>query len=165
MLENPKVMDQLSLIMTVDKFINILGSEYHNEYRRLLTQTELDDNPNIYYLKAVAMVHLGLGTPVIGNKLARRLKFMIEDENLGAQKLALLFSSLADVIQIYPTDSLVPICLMWLPLVCLGNRNTRLRQAACKLLCRVFDFSMKNGGFYNFDGLLTSQYISQGRVC
>ena len=132
MLENPKVMDQLSLIMTVDKFINILGSEYHNEYRRLLAQTELDDNPNIYYLKAVAMVHLGLCTPLIGNKLARRLKFMIKDENLGAQKLALLFSSLADVIQIYPTDSLVPICLMWLPLVCLGNRNTRLRQTACR---------------------------------
>ena len=164
MLENPKVMDQLNLIMTVDKFTEILGSEYHNEYRRLLTEVELDDNPNIYYLKAVAMVHLGQGTPVIGNKLARRLKFMYEDENLGAQKLALLFSSLADVIDSYPTDSLVPICLMWLPLVCLGNRNTRLRQASCKLLCRVFDFSMKNGGFYDFNGLLTSQYISQGIV-
>lgn len=161
MLQNPKVMDQFQLIMIMDKFTEILGEHEHTEYRRLLTQIELDDNPATFYLKAVAMIHLGQRSCDLGDKLIKCLTHLYDDENLGLQKVAFVFNALAEVIDVYPADSLNPIILMWAPIASLGSRNPRLRQAACKLLSETIKFTLKNGGFVDFNGLLTSQYISQ----
>lgn len=164
MLENAKVLNQLDLIVTVDKFTELLGPQPHEEYRRLLTEVELDDNPTIWYLKAAGMTHFGKGTSATAQKLSMRLKSLAEDENLGAQKLALAFNTLAALIEKYPETSLCPVVLLWAPLVSLCNRNTMLRCAACKLLGSIVTFALKDGKFSDFNGLITSQYISQSLV-
>ena len=164
MLSNAKVLNQLDLMVTVDKLTEVLGAQHHEEYRRLLTEVELDDNPTIWYLKAAGMTHFGKGTVATAHRLSMRMKSLYEDEQLGVQKLSLAFNTLALLIDKFPQDSLSPAVLMWAPLVSLGNRNVMLRNSACKLLAAVITFVTKNSGFQDFDGLITSQYISQSIV-
>jgi len=146
-LDYPKVLNPLELILVVDTMMKSLGQDYQDRFRNLLTQSNLDDNPRIWYIKSAAEIHFSGGSEAMCKKLISLLPDLQKSNDFAAQKIALVFDSLSKSIDKIKVESKIPLYLIWTSILSSNHNNSMLRASTLKLLQSSIEYTSKNGGY------------------
>jgi hypothetical protein len=160
LMENSRVMDVVEVLSATKALAAAIGPPVEAEFMALLTEPVAAGNPGIWCVQAAAATQFKGGDYAAGLTFVERLPALLGSA-FGYRQMALAFRALSELICKFPADTLIPVFLVWPPLLAAGHSNQMLRNSGLRLLKKVIPFAMANGGFRDLTGIQTTRYISQ----
>lgn len=159
LLERHREMIVSQLISAGSDLCNAFSPHEKARYEAFINSQEPGENPNMWYIKAAAMVQNGNRDTHFVNKFVDLLPSLFQLKP-GHLRLELCFDTLSSIIPDMEPSSLVPLILVWPALYSTCVLNIQLRNSALKLLNVCIQFAYDHGDFKNIGGIETTTYIS-----
>ncbi|EAX96365.1 hypothetical protein TVAG_337970 [Trichomonas vaginalis G3] len=160
LLEHHREMIVSNLVTAGIELCQAFSPQEKARYEGFIKSQEPGENPNMWYIKAAAMVQNGNRDTSFVNKFVDLLPSLFALKP-GHLRLELCFETLSSIIPLMESTSLVPLILVWPALYSSCHLNMQLRNSALKLLNVCLQFAYDHGDFKNIGGIETTTYISE----